>query len=200
MILYCYISHHKKILEDSQAIQEIMASINYNHYKIFYCGENLHIKNKTIVHLGCDDFYEGLPNKIHNICKYIITSPLQNYYTHICKIDATNNLQNVFPLIETQDYYGYILHAENLPEYRRKYHYGRCSEGNFWNEKRYDGEFVPYCAGGFGYVLSLKSVECIANNPNDPNNDIYEDVYVGQQLLRCGISPYHVDTRSYLRS
>lgn len=198
MILYCYITHNAKVIEDSQHIQQTMLDINYSHYKIFYCGQDLKLKDKTIIHLECNDFYEGLPNKIHNICQFINSSYLKNYYSHIYKIDATNKIKKIVPIVDNQDYYGFILYNQNVVEFRRRYHFGRCSKDSLWNTKRYDGEFVPYCAGGYGYVLSSKAIECIANNPNNDNEDIYEDLYVAQTLKKCNIKPHYFDTRPYL--
>jgi len=198
MILYTYISDNKKINKHISTIENNMRKLNYSHYRIFYCGINQNIQNKHVVYFDCDDNYEGLPNKIHSLASYLVSSDLKNYYSHIYKIDGTNNPKKIIEYLPNQDYYGYILKQTNVPEYRRKYHFGRCSEQSGWNSKKYDGEFVPYCAGGYGYVLSFKSLECIANNPNDPDKDIYEDLYVSQTLLKCDIKPYHIDSRSYL--
>lgn len=198
MLLYTFISHNSKILEKSVFIQKNMDTINYHHYRIFYCGENKNIDGEKIIHLECNDSYEGLPNKIHSIAKYIISSDLCNYYSHICKIDDTNKPKKIMKLIPEQNYYGYVLRKTDLPEYRRTYHFNRCSKGSEWNQKRYDGEFVPYCAGGYGYVLSLLALRCISENPNNPDKDIYEDLYVAQSLLKCGIKPYHMDSKKYL--
>lgn len=198
MLLYTFISHSSKVLEKAASIQKDMKKIDYDHYKIFYCGENKNIDDKKIIHLECDDNYEGLPNKIHHIAKYILSSDLCNYYSHIYKIDATNKPKKIIELLSEQNYYGYLLSRTDLPEYRRTYHFNRCSEESGWNQKRYDGEFVPYCAGGYGYVLSLLALKCISENPNDPDKDIYEDLYVAQALLKCGIKPYHIDSRKYI--
>lgn len=198
MLLYCFLSHNAKIFEHNDIIKKNMEKINYSHYKIFYCGNDLNINNSNIIHLDCDDNYEGLPNKIHCLAKYILSSDLNKIYSHIYKIDSTNYPKEVMTLIPDQNYYGFILSQTDVPEYRRKYHFNRCSKESAWNTKRYDGDFVPYCAGGFGYVLSLRSLKCILENPNDADKDIYEDLYVAQSLLKCGIKPYHIDSRKFI--
>lgn len=198
MILYCYISHNKKLLEDHSSVSETMEKLQYNDFVIFYSGDNIFNLNKTI-HISCDDTYEGLPNKIHTMCRHI-SNNYEDFrqYSHFCKIDSSTIIKTLFPYYYDIDYYGYRLGQINPPDYRRSYHFGKCSENSIWNKQKYTGNFVPYCGGGVGYILSKQSVNCISEKPNDPEHDIYEDLYVGKKLLECGIHPKHLNMLSYI--
>lgn len=196
MMLYCFISHSGAILDDKDNTYALMSKLNYLDYKIFYGGINHSIEDDHVVHLNCDDTYEGLPNKIYSICKFISNTDLINKYSHFCKVDCTTKLKKLLPNMN-EDYYGYLCREKDPPEYRRTYHQGKCSKNSVWNKKRYDGQFVVYCAGGFCYVLSRKSVQCISNKPNNSDEDIYEDLYVGQKLLSCNILPTYLNTTPF---
>lgn len=199
MILYCYISHNKAIKNDYIQVSDIMSQFKYEHYKIFYGGLNLQLDNTNIIHLDCDDSYEGLPNKIHNMCKYLAKDTLINKnYTHIAKVDSTTIIKSLLPYLNTFDYYGYVLPELEPPEYRRCYHFNKCSPNSFWNSTRYDGPFVPYCGGGVTYTLSMSAVSCVATKPNNPQEDIYEDLYVGKKLNECKIYPHHINMLEYM--
>lgn len=198
-MLYCFISHGGTVHKDRENITTLMLGLNYDKYLIFYGGENLNIQDEKIIHLECNDNYEGLPNKIHNLCKYLVNNKLSEQYSHFCKVDCTTKLKKLLPLLNS-DYYGYLCTETDPPEYRRKYHQNRCSANSIWNNKKYDGQFVVYCAGGFCYVLSKNSIRCISNNPDDHNQDIYEDLYIAQQLIKCNIYPQHLNTTPFFSS
>lgn len=192
MILYCFITHNSAIEQDLEYIEGCMHDLDYIHYRVFYGGKDKNLGSTTI-NIDCDDTYEGLPNKIYRMCKYITHNDLIKDYSHFCKLDADIRFKKLLPVLD-HDYYGYVCKDINPPEYRRCYHYGKCSQNSDWNTKKYAGAFVEYCAGGWCYVLSRAALRCISSSPNDPNHDIYEDLYVGQQLLKCNIKPFHYDT------
>lgn len=199
MILYCYISHQKKILEDVAKIEKIMGSLDYDNYLIFYGGVEETLITNKVFKLNCDDTYEGLPNKIHTLYKFIINNNLlQNKFTHVCKIDGSTIIKSLFPYLPDIDYYGYTQSDHDPPDYRRMYHFGKCSENSHWNSKKYTGSFVTYCGGGVGYILSKKSLSIIADNPPDLNTEIYEDLYVGKTLNKFNINPKHIDMLKYI--
>jgi len=198
-MLYCYITHQKKLFHDYNFVVNQMNKFGYNDYLIFYGGkQTIHESLSKVIKLDCDDTYEGLPNKIHSVMEYYLNSPLSSRFSHICKMDCNIVLKSLLPFIPHYDYYGYTQSQPDPPEYRRTYHFGKCSKDSEWNSKRYDGDFVTYCGGGVGYTLSNKSIELIVNNPPDRDKEIYEDLYIGKTLLKYGITPVHVDTLSYI--
>ena len=197
MIMYCYISHNEAVKNDYDSISFIMSNLKYDHYAIFYCGRDLNLQNDKIIHLECNDCYEGLPNKVHKICKYLVEKHYTEKYTHFCKIDSTTKLKSLFPIVD-KDYYGCVFEDTEVSDYKRTYHQVRCSPNSQWRNKKYEGEFVPYCSGGRCYVLSNKSIECISLKPNNDEEDIYEDLYIGKKLSECKIYPYSFWTDAYL--
>lgn len=200
MILYCYISHYKKLAEDFSNISQVMNKLNYNNYIMIYGGKLISdaVSSEKIIHLDCDDSYEGLPNKIHTLAKYIKNNNYTNF-THFCKIDSHTILKKILPLYTNIDYYGYVMSSnDNMPEYRRTYHFNKCSTNSEWNKKKYTGKFVNYCSGGVGYVLSHQSIDYIANCPNNSEYDIYEDLYVGITLYNNKIYPSNLNTMNYI--
>lgn len=195
LMLYCFISHNAKIVDHSIKIYNIMSKLYYNDYIIVYGGEKkLTPHPGKIIHLDCDDSYEGLPDKIHKMSKFLINNSKYNIYSHFCKSDATGPIQQLVPLIKNYDYYGVLTGEEH---FSRKYHLNKCSNQSKWNKQEYQGEFVPYCLGGC-YVLSRKSLEIISNSPNDKDKDIYEDLYVGQKLNKYQIYPKPFNIKQYL--
>lgn len=199
MILYCYVSHKEIINKYQIIINDIMKYLHYDYYKIFIGGNEFGFDaniNSKVVSLCCEDSYEFLPDKIHHICKYINKN--EPSITHICKLDCSVILKQLFPMLD-YDYYGYVADKTGyISEDRRYYHIKKCSSASIWAKKTYEGSFIPYCWGGMGYVLSKKSIQCIANNPPNHMYDIYEDLYVSQQLFnRLNILPKHINTTEY---
>lgn len=192
-MFYIFVSYQLKIIEHYNIISNIMIKLNHNSYAIFYGGENKHISNNHIIHIDCDDTYEGLPNKIHNICRYISLNFELQKFSHFCKIDSTTPLVSLVPILSNKDYYGSI----NSGDGDRGWHLKKTSNHSKWKTKLYTGEYIPYCLGG-AYVLSRKAVNCVAKFPNCTDTDIYEDLYVAQQLIKCEIYPYQYDIKQHL--
>lgn len=195
-MFYCFISHSAKTLEHSQAINSLMSRLNCYDYGIFYGGDKLMDEDDHVIHIDCDDTYEGLPNKIHNVCKYICNNSQFDLFSHFCKIDGTTPIESLIKVQSDQDYYGHIINQNNTTG-NRHFHFRKCSPNSAWKNKLYPGIFIPYCVGG-GYVLSKKSVSCIANQPDDPDHDIYEDLYVAQKLHNCNIHPLYYNIKQHL--
>ena len=83
MLLYTFISHSAKILEKSDSIQADMKKIDYDHYKIFYCGENKNIDdivifnslNRSDIHKIIDIELKGLYERVYSLGYSIRISP-----------------------------------------------------------------------------------------------------------------------------
>lgn len=193
-MFYIFISYNSKILEHYNELSSIMSKLEYSYYAIFYGGCKKNIFNKHVIHIDCDDTYEGLPNKIHNICKYIKSNPIFKQFSYFCKIDATSPIKSLISNLGCDDYYG-IIAGEWC--FNRSNHFGKCSKDSPWNCKMYNGKFTPYCLGGC-YVFSKKALKAISETPNDCEHDIYEDLYVGQTLNKHNIHPTGLYTKDYL--
>ena len=71
---------------------------------------------------------------------------------------------------------------------KRKSHIGKCSPDFKYNNIPYDGNYVPWCLGGWGYILSRKSIGLLKDD-NNYKDEIYEDLYVAKVLRRKKIFP-----------
>ena len=81
------------------------------------------------------------------------------------------------------DYYGNYI----ITELNRTYHFGKCYDAEL-NKLKYEGKFLRnYAAGGYGYVLSRKSMFYIINNKNYIYSEIYEDKAIGDVLCKNNI-------------
>jgi hypothetical protein len=154
-------------------------------------------KEKHLLTLHCNDYYEGLPEKVVKTFKYIHDNPiLFEKYNYICKLDDDMIIKTLLNENELFDYCGNVRHQNGF----RNWHIGKCSKGSSFNTSEYSGEFVPWCLGGFGYVVSKKAIEVIKKDTNY-FNEIYEDVYIGKILYQNNIIPNSIpNMNKYLYS
>lgn len=182
-ILYCFISHRSVLDQDKIDITNMCIAHGISNFVIVCGGHNQDCLTDTVLYLNCDDTYEGLPDKIHTMFKYL-TKNLSNYKTYV-KLDRTAKIIQPMNSDISADYFGSV----NTGEGDRTHHFNKCSDGSAWNKKSYEGTYVSWCAGPV-YVLSDVAANIIANNPPDLSQEIYEDLYVAKCLLDQGnISP-----------
>jgi GR25 family glycosyltransferase involved in LPS biosynthesis len=134
-------------------------------------------ENKTL-YLNVKEKYENLPNKVIEGIDWIVKNTNCKY---IYKIDDDHNI-NKYPLIDNYyyyDYYGNFTVDEKT--YFPTWHNNKC-DNNELNIKENEKFKNNYAAGGYGYLLSRKSMEIISNNKNYNNNEIYEDKLMGEIL------------------
>jgi hypothetical protein len=151
--------------------------------------------SRSHVSLKCDDSYVGLPSKMITLFRFLTQSSDFSAYTHYVKLDE--DLCVIRPLISSdlQDYTGIVYAREG----NRRWHIGRCP-GSRWNTEPYTGIYVPYCLGGYGYIVSRKAATAIASASIIPENEIYEDLMMGKILLSVGIYPHMLPKiRDYIR-
>ena len=91
---------------------------------------------------------------------------LEKGYPFVLDADVTSGEQadgsyKVFVELErnkdvgTRDYTGQQLNTEG--GYRR-YHWGKCSKGSYWDEREYYGDYVNWLDGGSTYILSRRAM------------------------------------------
>lgn len=192
-ILYCFVSHSLTINKDIISIKQKCNNNNITDYIICYGNGNdtFDSINHTI-HLNCNDTYEGLPDKIHKFYKFL--SQNLNNYSFYLKLDRSIKIHKKITLLNNNDYQGFVI--PYIKEANRGWHLNKCSLYSKWNTKLYDGIYVPWCGGGYGYILSNKALNVVAANPPDLNNEIYEDLYVAKVLNTNNIKPSHIDNLS----
>ena len=66
---------------------------------------------------------------------------------------------------------------------------GKCSKHSVWNKKIYKGNYVPWCRGGYGYILSRKSALEVKDYKEKYDDEIYEDLLIAKILLKSDIQP-----------
>ncbi len=135
--------------------------------------------------LGCRDTYEALPEKVVMACRYLATLPFEIF----AKLDddMVVSVAATPTRAADGDYSGTVLRTEGT----RIWHQGKCTPGSPWNERRYEGAFVPWCEGGSGYLLSKRAVQIVSGIDTDGLGEveIYEDLMVAKALRRYGIYP-----------
>ena len=106
-------------------------------------------------------------------------------YTHIYKVDDDFFKVNINTNIEllNLDYYGnYIINNMD-----RTYHFDKCHDKEL-NTIEYENKFFyKYAAGGYGYILSRKSIYILIQNKSYIFNEIYEDKAIGDVLYKNNI-------------
>ena len=194
-LLYIFISCKTKIDNCYTRITNMMNELNYDNYIIVTGGNetNIYHDDKHLLELVCNDFYEGLPEKVIKTYKFIYENNSFERFTHFCKLDDDIIVKKIINnSLELPDYCGRVYNR--LPG-NRTWHINKCSKDSFFNNNEYSGPYVPWCLGGCGYIISKKSLELLSSN-TDYYNEIYEDLYVAKILYTNNIYPQHISNLS----
>ena len=191
-ILFVFITHQNNIEKTHRKVSSMMDILNNRNYIIVQggCDRNTYDINSKILSLNCNDKYEGLPEKILKTYKYIIESDIFDQYTHIIKLDDDIIIRKSIDYNDIKDInYGGITQYN---EGNRNWHRGKCSNTSRFNCNKYSGIFVPWCKGGYGYVISRISINLIKND-STYKDVIYEDLYIAILLKEKNIHPKNID-------
>ena len=197
-LLYCFISHKSVVEQDAKKWRQVCKDKNIVDYLIICGGYKKNYIKDNILHLNCNDYYEGLSFKIHSMFKFFIENNIN--FDYYLKIDRDVKLfKPIDDQVQLKDYSGCWVKVKQGFDGNRKWHFGKCSKNSRWSSKEYPGKFIPWCDGGRGYFLSPKAATIIASNPPDENVHIYEDLYVAETLLKYDIHPQHIyNIKEYL--
>jgi len=192
-----------------QHLWQTITSKKINELIIFTGGSDktfLDEKNK-ILHLKCNDFYEGLPEKMILMIEFVLHSNYFSDITHIIKIDdhdnnfTEENIENLYNLAELKEYHYVGQRLVNKTQYpwqwsdANKWHLGKVSENSYWHEKNFAGGYVPWLDGGCSYILSRDAMKCVWSWYNSSNlkdlreREIFEDAMMGKILYHHSIFP-----------
>lgn len=190
-ILYIFITYKNNIINTQNRLKIMMNNLNNTNYIIVQGGDvsdNYDIDSK-ILSINCNDKYEGLPEKVLKSYKYIIESNLFSKYTHFIKLDDDMIIKKLIDYNDIKDinYGGIIQYNEG----NRKWHIGKCSNTSWFNYNKYSGIFVPWCKGGYGYLISRIYINLIKNNLTY-KDIIYEDLYIAILLKEKNIEPINI--------
>jgi hypothetical protein len=198
-ILYIFFTHRININKVYDRITNMMNNHNSNDFIIVQGGFNINTydKEKKILNIQCNDKYEGLPEKIFKTYKYLIESQDFNHYTHFLKLDEDMIIKNLINKnIYSKINYGGII--QNCVG-NREWHIGKCSHNHYYNTNSYKGIYVPWCLGGYGYIISRSAIEIIKNNTKYFEH-IYEDLYIAITLLEYNIRPVNINIKDFVIS
>lgn len=186
-VLYVFITHQAELEMTKQRVSKMMQGRNY---LIAVGGFDKTFQQDRILYLQCNDRYEGLPEKVIKMYQFIVTSTSYNGISHVIKMDSDMKFFSDIPR-ETLDMIVYGGRVESRLG-NRSWHIGRCSKGSRFNTRPYDGEYVPWCLGGCGYVLNRKALLILAD-ATGYKDQIYEDLYVAKILRKHGVAPKSID-------
>ena len=150
----------------------------------------------NILILDCADTYEGLPEKMIALMRYVTTDPSCSHFTHILKIDDHDTFctTEVAAAIDISgiEYAGQRLCGGGGPV-NPYWHFGKVTQGSYWDRRPYTGPYVPWVDGGCTYILSRRAMElCVATADamgleELRRTEIYEDLMVAKMLFPHGI-------------
>ena len=170
---------------------------------IIICGKKMNQNYKlenNILYLNCNDYYEGLPEKMIACFDSILNIDKFNDITHIIKIDGHDNnfnkIENVInnPEIYKNHYLGQRINYKNNSNNRR-WHFNKVSKKSYWDNKEYDGDYIDWIDGGTSYILSRKalilmnSIYSFKNLYEVSKKHIYEDLMIAKLLKQFNILP-----------
>jgi hypothetical protein len=163
---------------------------------IVFCGGSLNPKREgRTVWLDCADTYEGLPEKMIALMRFVLADPSYAHVTHILKVDDNDGSPSVTidPTVLELDYVGQAI--QRTPG-TRTWHFGKVTKGSWWDERPYDGTFVPWAKGGYTYILSRRAISLCVTAADAMGletlrrTEIYEDIMIAKMLRGHGIVPH----------
>ena len=162
---------------------------------------------RDVLYLRCPDTYEFLPTKMIMAFNAILREKRFKNVSHILKLDNDIDIDYVWNYvtdnsksIKNEHYLGgRILNAAKPPGC--KWHFDRVPKSSPWSNKRFFEKEIPFCSGGYTYILSRKSLKSIRSEFSFTNIDkvneryVLEDMMVGLILERNNIHPKEIDIK-----
>lgn len=166
--------------------------------------DRVHKTDDNILHLGCNDVYDGLPVKITKMIDYVLKTPEYDDITHVIKIDDDNGfsketIDSIEQMLRDGNIYDFMGQKRNVGQGMRNYHWMTVGLHSHWRNKLYSGEMVPWLHGGSSYILTRRAMRVINNEYTLENIDtvyqkeIFEDVMVARILGAHGIYPKEIN-------
>jgi hypothetical protein len=177
----------------------MMMELSCEDFLVCYGGINeIYDPATKILQLRCNDFYEGLPEKVIKMFKFISQHDQLSKYKFYAKLDDDIQIKQLLKDKISADYMGRVYSPSDL---NRCYHLGKCSPDSKWNTEMYYGEPAKsWCLGGNGYILSNKSIKIISQDESY-FDEVYEDMYVSKLLNKFNINPTNLnDIQQYFVS
>ena len=164
-----------------------------------------------LLRLRCGDLYEHLPEKVVLFAHAVRRLETFENVTHVVKADdhdsrmSPRSLHRLVGTLKAEteptkwDYSGPWPLAQDPGEDGRRWHFGKVSPTSYWHDRRYEGNYGIWLAGGHTYVISARALDVICEAwpvADDPaalarlrTTHIFEDLVVGNALEARGIKP-----------
>jgi hypothetical protein len=165
---------------------------------IFCGGAPATTRDGNILLLDCADTYEGLPEKMIALMRFVTADPSFANYTHILKIDDHDTVCTAAVAaaidISGVEYVGQRLCGGGGPV-NPCWHFGKVTRGSYWDWRPYTGPYVQWIDGGCAYILSRRAMGlCVAaadamGLEKLRQTEIYEDLMIAKMLAPHGIYP-----------
>lgn len=165
---------------------------------LFFVGGAEHTYlDGDILHINCNDGYDGLCEKVLKLLHWLNTNPAAPQWTHILKVDdwdtyITEEIVVAIPY-KDKDYAGPSIQVRKPSE---TWHFRYITDPScYWYNRPFTDSWYPYHHGGDGYILSHKAVSTICNEVPIGHiseyyyKELYEDMMVGRLLARVNIHP-----------
>ena len=204
-ILHIFFSWKGNIKNCYNRIVNMMTNINYEDYIVVTGGEEetFYDNSKKRLHIKCNDFYEGLPEKVLETFKYLYENKWCEKYDYFCKLDDDMIIKSILNLEKGRVHYtGHVAKCNVLIDYEKKYkklhpsrkwHFNKCTPGSYHNKRSYTGEYTDWCKGGCGYILSTYAIKKLQDEEVS-QDDIYEDICIALLLKKNNIMPTMTNT------
>ncbi len=183
-VLYLFISHQKDYLETLNRCIK-----NYKDFLVVVGGEKSNYISDNTLYLNVDDNYEGLPQKVLESLKYIAQDENFSKYTHICKLDSDMKILKKFSsrILAKEKYFGKVQYVDGKRDWGKQ----KFTKNSKFSKENYSGPFVPWCLGGYGYVVSIDAVKQILHTQVDYDEEPYEDLLISKLLVAKNVAPYN---------
>ena len=183
-LLYYVLAHDKNMTNIERIIKKLNDNNIDNYLLVKGNSESNYIdKENKILHLNVVDIYENLPKKMLEGIKFIFEN---TEYDYIYKIDDSHSF-NRYPLIKNYteyDYYGNYVVQKDI--YMNNWHFGKCTDASLNSKTNLDFK-NEFAAGGFGYILSRKSMEIISKCVDYEKEELFEDKLIGEILFNNNV-------------
>lgn len=180
-IVFLILASKKKEYENKlNNLLKYLETFSYDYFILLTGKDN--IIEKNYIYVNIDDCWENIPKKI--ITAYDLIYKFTNYnFVYKVDDDFMNIKLNLSNNIFNYDYFGNQI----ITKIKRDYHFNKCKDDEL-NKTEYKDEFIaPYAGGGYGYLLSRKSINIILQNLEYFNYELYEDKAVGDILYKNNI-------------
>lgn len=183
-VLYIFLTHKKNYIETLNKV----SLLTYPAI-VVVGGEDTYLDKKTL-YVKTPDNYDGLPQKVYEALTYLITVKEFKKYTHFCKLDEDMEINQLFTqkILFKLNYGGNVQYSEG----DRYWGKNKFSKNSKFANSPYMGNYVPWCKGGYGYLVSRYAIDQIKNLDILFDDEPYEDLLIAKLLNKKEIYPKNI--------